>query len=116
MLRVGDIVTTTVGLPHGANPDFMVYRIVRTESGDIKYALHNYHGRRFLEEELTLVDKYNAGRSQFTVGDRVVNIETDTIETIETVTRTDKGDVYTLENSLKFKRDSDLRPANYTLF
>ena len=116
MYRVGDIVTTDVGLPHGANPEFTVYRVVRTESGDIKYALHHYHGRRFLAEELTLVDRYNTGHSQFTVGDRVVNIETDTIDTIETVTRTDKGDVYTLENSLKFRYDKDLRPVNYTLF
>lgn len=116
MLRVGDIATTTVGLPHGANPEFMVKRAFRTESGITKYALLNYPGRYFLEEELTLVDKYNAGRSQFTVGDRVVKIETDTIDTIETVTRTAKGDVYTLENSLKFRYDKDLRPANYTLF
>lgn len=45
-----------------------------------------------------------------------MDIETDAIDVVDTVTRTATGVMYTLENSLKFKRDSDLRPANYTLF
>lgn len=116
MLRVGDIVTTTVGLPYGAHPEFVVNRVWRTDAGEIECALHNYPGRHFREDELTLSSKSNICPHQFAVGERVVNVETDTIDVIDTANRTAKGVMYTLENSLKFKYDKDLRPANYTLF
>ena len=45
-----------------------------------------------------------------------MDIETDTIDVVDTATRTATGVMYTLENSLKFRYDKDLRPANYTLF
>ena len=45
-----------------------------------------------------------------------MDIETDAVDIIDTAIRTAKGVTYTLENSLKFRYDKDLRPANYTLF
>ena len=116
MLRIGDIVTIREGLPHGANPEFTVCRVVRDSADIIKYKLSGYAGRLFTELELAHTGKPNVCPHQFNVGDRVVNVETDTIDIVDTVTRTATGVMYTLENSLKFKRDSDLRPANYTLF
>lgn len=116
MLRVGDIVTVREELPTRANPEYLVTRAWRSDPGDIKYKLYNYPGRNFREEELALTSKPNMCPHQFNVGDRVVNIETDTIGVIETATRTSSDVQYTLENSLKFKRDQDLRPADYTLF
>lgn len=116
MLRVGDIVTVREGLPDGANPEFTVCRVVRNGAGIIKYKLSGYAGRFFTELELAHTGKQNVCPHQFNVGDRVVDIETDTIDVVDTATRTATGVMYTLENSLKFKRDSDLRPADYTLF
>ena len=116
MLRVGDIVTVREGLPDGANPEFTVCRVVRDGAGIIKYKLSGYAGRFFTELELAHTGKQNVCPHQFNVGDRVVNIETDAVDVIDTVTRTAKGVTYTLENSLKFRYDKDLRPANYTLF
>ena len=116
MLRVGDIVTVREGLPDGANPEFTVCRVVRDGAGIIKYKLSGYAGRLFTELELAHTGKPNVCLHQFNVGDRVVNVETDTIDVVDTATRTATGVMYTLENSLKFKRDSDLRPADYTLF
>ena len=116
MLRVGDIVTVREGFPNGANPEFTVCRVVRDSAGIIKYKLSGYAGRVFTELELVHTSKPNVCSHQFNVGDRVVNVETDTIDVVDTATRTATGVMYTLENSLKFKRDSDLRPANYTLF
>ena len=116
MLRVGDIVTVREGFPDGANPEFTVCRVVRDSTGIIKYKLSGYAGRLFTELELVHTGKANVCPHQFNVGDRVVNIETDTIDVIETVSRTAKGVMYTLENSLKLRYDKDLRPANYTLF
>lgn len=116
MLRVGDIVTVREGLPDGANPEYLVNRAWRSDSGDIKYKLYNYPGRNFREEELSLADKPNPCPHQFNVGDRVLNIETDTVDVIETTTRGTNCVWYTLKNSLKSKRDQDLRLANYTLF
>ena len=114
MLRVGDIVTVREGFPNGANPEFTVCRVVRDSTGIIKYKLSGYAGRLFTE--LVHTGKPNVCSHQFNVGDRVVDIETDVVDVIDTVTRTAKGVTYTLENSLKFKYDKDLRPANYTLF
>lgn len=116
MLRVGDIVTVREGFPDGANPEFTVSRVVRDGAGIIKYKLSGYAGRFFTELELVHTGKPNVSPHQFNVGDRVVNIENDTIDVIDTASRTTKGVMYTLENSLKFKYDNDLRPANYTLF
>lgn len=50
MLRVGDIVTVREGLPDGANPEYLVNRAWRSDSGDIKYKLYNYPGRNFCGE------------------------------------------------------------------
>lgn len=116
MLRVCDIVTIREGLPDGANPEFTVSRVVLNDAGIVKYKLSGYAGRFFTELELAHTGKPNVCSHQFNVGDRVVDIETDAIDVVDTVTRTATGVMYTLENSLKFKRDSDLRPANYTLF
>lgn len=116
MLRVGDIVTVREGFPDGANPEFTVCRVGRDSTGIIKYKLSGYAGRVFTELELVHTSKPNVCPHQFNVGDRVVNVETDVIDVVDTVTRTATGVMYTLENSLKFKYDKDLRPANYTLF
>ena len=110
MLRVGDIVTIREGLPNGANPEFTISRVGLNDAGIVKYKLV------FTELELVHTGKPNVCPHQFNVGDRVVDVETDSIDVVDTVTRTATGVMYTLENSLKFKRDSDLRPANYTLF
>lgn len=99
MLRVGDIVTVREGFPNGANPEFTVCRVVRDGAGIIKYKLSGYAGRFFTELELVHTGEPNVCPHQF-----------------NTVSRTAKGVMYTLENSLKFKYDKDLRPANYTLF
>lgn len=116
MLRVGDIVTIREGFPNGANPEFTISRVGLNDAGIVKYKLSGYAGRVFIELELVHTGKPNVCPHQFNVGDRVVNIETDTIDVVDTVSRTAKGVMYTLENSLKFKYDKDLRPANYTLF
>lgn len=116
MLRVGDVVTVREGFPDGANPEFTVSRVGLNDAGVVKYKLSGYAGRVFTELELVHTGKPNVCPHQFNVGDRVVNVETDTIDVVDTATRTATGVMYTLENSLKFRYDKDLRPANYTLF
>lgn len=116
MFRVGDIVTVREGLPNGANPEFTISRVGLNDTGIVKYKLSGYAGRVFTELELVHTGKPNVCPHQFNVGDRVVNVETDAIDVVDTVTRTATGVMYTLENSLKFRYDKDLRPANYTLF
>lgn len=83
MLRVGDIVTIREGLPNGANPEFTVCRVVRDGAGIIKYKLSGYAGRFFTDLELVHTGKPNVCPHQFNVGDRVVNVETDTIDVVD---------------------------------
>lgn len=105
MIRIGDKVNTNI------HPMSIVWVVT-----GIHVCNDSPSKRLFTELELVHTGRPNVCPHQFNVGDRVVDIETDAVDAIDTVTRTAKGVMYTLENSLKFKYDKDLRPANYTLF
>ena len=102
---------------------------VRTREGHYVYELMGQdEDCLWTEDELTGLDDFeDMDEPTFWLGDEVhagniediqviTGISVSSMDNYEFVYELDEGVMYTLENSLKFKYDKDLRPAKYTLF